>query len=333
VDLEPDYDSDVQHEGSPMSSQTPSGEPPLEPTPPPAEPVAPDPVASEPDAVTARVPLEPDPVAPAVPESSSAPQAPTTPPPPEPGPVEPPQPTAGLISAQPVGTSEIQAGPPPNAPLVAWAAPDDQAAFPVAEGLVIAGTFTRLVAYAADLLLLGSIGLAVNGALGLFDTGRDATTAVIVAGVLVGVDFLYFVGLWTSGFQATLGMRMLRLRILGAATAGTLSVNDGVLRWLALSGAVGILTLVPGLSGFLGLLSLIWLVVLLGTTALNPLHQGLHDRWARSVVVQPAPGGSGAAFATCLILVVFVFILLPILALFLAGDQVAHLLSQIGESI
>ena len=66
---------------------------------------------------------------------------------------------------------------------------------------------------------------------------------------------------------------------------------------------------------------------------MNPLHQGLHDRWARSVVVQPAPGGSGAAFATCLILVVFVFILLPILALFMAGDQVAHLLSQIGESI
>ena len=106
-----------------------------------------------------------------------------------------------------------------------------------------------------------------------------------------------------------------------------------MLRWLALSGAVAILTLVPGLSGFIGLLSLVWLVVLLGTTALNPLHQGLHDRWARSVVVQPAPGGSGLAFATCLILVVFVFIVLPIIALLMAGDQVAQILSQIGKSI
>jgi uncharacterized RDD family membrane protein YckC len=324
VDLAPDYDSDVQHEGDPMSSQTPSGEPPLEPTPPPT-----DPVASEPDAVTARVPV-PDAAAP-----DAEPTAPASPAPGElaPAPLEPPQASAGLISAQPVGPAGAQAGPPPNEPLVAWAAPTGPAAIPVTEGLVIAGTFSRLVAYSADLLFLGAIGVAVNGALGLFDTGRDGTLALIVAGVLIAVDFLYFVGLWTSGFQATLGMRMLRLRILGANTASTLSLNDGLLRWLALSGAVGILTLVPGLSGFLGLLSLVWLVVLLGTTALNPLHQGLHDRWARSVVVQPAPGGSGAAFATCLILVVFVFILLPILALLLAGDQVAHLLSQIGQSI
>jgi uncharacterized RDD family membrane protein YckC len=203
----------------------------------------------------------------------------------------------------------------------------------VSEGLVIAGTFTRLVAYAADLLLLGALGVAVDGALGLFEVGRDENLALLVGGVLVGVDFLYFVGFWTSGLRATLGMRMLRLSVLDAATAKTVSVNDALLRWLALSGAVAILTLVPGLSGYIGLLSLIWLVVLLGTTALNPLHQGLHDRWARTVVVQPAPGGSGLAFATCLIMAVFVFVVLPIVALFMVGDQVSQILSQIGTSI
>jgi uncharacterized RDD family membrane protein YckC len=218
--------------------------------------------------------------------------------------------------------------------LVAWAAPTGPAAaVPVAEGLVIAGTFTRLVAYAADLLFLGAIGIAVDGALGLFEVGRDENVALIVGGILVGVDFLYFVGLWTSGLHATLGMRMLRLRILGATTATTLSPNDAVLRWLALSGAVAILTLVPGLSGYIGLVSLIWLVVLLATTAMHPLHQGLHDRWARSVVVTPGPGGSGLAFATCLIMVVFVFIVLPFIALFMVGDQVSQILSQIGNSI
>jgi uncharacterized RDD family membrane protein YckC len=190
-----------------------------------------------------------------------------------------------------------------------------------------------LVAYAADLLLLGAIGIAVDGALGLYDVGRDDNLALIVGGVLVGVDFLYFVGLWTSGLKATLGMRMLRLRVVDAVTAGTMSINDAVLRWLALSGAVAILTLVPGLGGVIGLVSLVWLAVLLGTTALNPLHQGLHDRWARSVVVQPAPGGSGLAFATCLLMAVFVFVLLPIIALLLAGDQVAQILSQIGNSV
>ncbi len=204
---------------------------------------------------------------------------------------------------------------------------------PVINGLVIAGTFTRLVAYAADLLLLSAIGVVVDGALGLFDVGRDASLAVVVGGVLVGVDFLYFVGLWTSGLRATLGMRMLRLQVVDAVTSKSMSVNDAVLRWLALSGAVAILTLVPGVSGFIGLLSLVWLAVLLGTTAMNPLHQGLHDRWARSVVVQPAPGGSGLAFATCLIMAVFVFVLLPVIALLLAGDQVAQILSQIGNSV
>ncbi len=57
-----------------MSSQTPSGEPPLEPTPPPSEPVA-----SEPDAETARVPVPdaagPDPAEPA----PSAPEPPRVP--------------------------------------------------------------------------------------------------------------------------------------------------------------------------------------------------------------------------------------------------------------
>jgi uncharacterized RDD family membrane protein YckC len=292
-----------------MTSQTPGGEPPPEPQPP------------EPDAETARVPVEPP--------SLDAPDAPNVSPPE----ATPAAPSPGLISAQPTGSLSGQT-PPPGAPLVSWAAPTGPvAAVPVAEGLVIAGTFTRLVAYAADLLFLGAISVAVDGALGLYDIGRDENVALIVGGILVGVDFLYFVGLWTSGLHATLGMRMLRLRILDATTATTLSPNDAVLRWLALSGAVAILTLVPGLSGYIGLVSLIWLVVLLATTAMHPLHQGLHDRWARSVVVTPGPGGSGLAFATCLIMVVLVFIVLPFIALLMVGDQVSQILSQIGNSI
>ena len=54
------------------------------------------------------------------------------------------------------------------------------------------------------------------------------------------------------------------------------------------------------------------MLILLITTATDPLHQGLHDRWARSVVVQPAPGGSGAAVVTCLVMVVLLFFVLPV---------------------
>ena len=112
-----------------------------------------------------------------------------------------------------------------------------------------------------------------------------------------------------------------------------LSYNDALLRWIALSGAVAILALVPRVAGTLGLLSAVWVLILLITTATNPLHQGLHDRWARSVVVQPAPGGSGAAVVTCLVMAALLFVVLPLGLVALAGPQLEDLLRQIGESV
>ena len=91
--------------------------------------------------------------------------------------------------------------------------------------------------------------MIVGAPLGLYDAGRDATMAFIVGAILVLVDLLYFIGLWTSGLQATLGMRLLRLRVLDAGSAGTLPLNDALLRWIGLTGAIGILGLVPGLEG------------------------------------------------------------------------------------
>ena len=92
-------------------------------------------------------------------------------------------------------------------------------------------------------------------------------------------------------------MRLLRLRVLNATTAGSLPFNDALLRWLGLTGAIGILGLVPGIDRYIGLIGAVWLLVLLITTGTDRLRQGLHDKWARSVIVQPAPGGSGLAFA------------------------------------
>ncbi len=304
-----------------MSWQTPEGDRPPAPATPP-----PDAAIPEPEAETARVPIGESPAEP----PAEDPTAPLTPPPS----------TAGIISAEPVGWAATGGNPtsdpggtPPGGPPVYWEAPVTRAAVPVAEGVVIAGVFSRAVAYSVDALLLGALNLIVFGLLGILDETRDDALVLIVSGVLVGVDFLYFVGLWTSGLQATLGMRLLRLRILGVQTARTLSINDALLRWIALSGAVGILTLVPGLGGYIGLVSLLWFFVLLLSTSTNPLRQGLHDRWARSVVVQPAPGGSGAAIVTCLVLVVFVGLILPIAFLAIAGDQLRVILSQIGGSI
>jgi uncharacterized RDD family membrane protein YckC len=326
-----------------MSWQTPDGDPPPESA---AQP--PDAAAPEPDAETARFPVaetppaETPPAEPTPPEGSELEPAP---------PLEPEvplltpdaPPPAGIISAAPVGwtgsASDASSGPPADGPVVPWSAPAAAVAAsaatvgPAAEGVVIARVFPRVVAYFVDGLLLGALGVAVGVPLGMYDADRDQTTAFLVGAVLVLVDLLYFVGLWTSGLQGTLGMRLLRLRVLNAATAGTLPLNDALLRWIGLAGAIGILGLVPGLEAYIGLIGAIWILVLLLTTATDRLHQGLHDRWARSVVVQPAPGGSGLAVATCLVIVVLFGIVLPIAGIALYGDQLRDLLIEIGNSV
>jgi hypothetical protein len=50
-------------------------------------------------------------------------------------------------------------------------------------------------------------------------------------------------------------------------------------------------------------------------------------------VVQPAPGGSGLAVATCLILIVVLFVLLPIAGVAIYGDQIRDVLIEIGNSV
>lgn len=299
-----------------MSWQTPDGDPPPEPA---AEP--PD-AAREPDAETARVPVA------ETPEPDVHPATSEEPPPP-----------AGIISAAPVGWTPPAgdaAGSPADGPVVPWSAPAAVAATavgPAADGVVIARVFPRIVAYFVDVLILGAVGLAVSVPLGLYGPDRDPTVAFVVGAILVLVDLLYFVGLWTSGLQATLGMRLLRLRVLNAATAGSLPVNDALLRWIGLTGAIGILGLVPGIDTYIGLIGLVWLLVLLITTGSDNLRQGLHDKWARSVVVQPAPGGSGLALATCLVLILVFGILLPVAGIALYGDRLREILVEIGNSV
>lgn len=262
----------------------------------PGEPPTPDEAPpSEPEAETARVPIEPPPT----------------------------RPTPGIISAEPVGWRQEPTWTPPAAGVAA----------PTTEGLVISRVFPRLVAYAIDYSLLGAVNIAVVSAAGLFAEDADPTTALIVAIGLTTLDLLYFVLLWTSAWHATLGMRLMQLQVLGAVDAGRLSLNDALLRWLALTGAIAILALVPSIAGTVGFLSVVWLLVLLVTTAMHPLRQGLHDRWARSVIVQPAPGGSGLAFVGCLVLTVVFVVILPLAMVALLGDQIRDLLTEIGESV
>ena len=221
---------------------------------------------------------------------------------------------------------------PAAAPAVAWVMPVPRVATPIAEGLVIAAVFPRLVAYSIDAALLSALNIIISGLLGVGAVGPSDTVAFVVSGVLVGVDFLYFVGFWTSDWQGTIGMRLLQLKVLGAESAKTIPANDALLRWIALSGAVGILSLVPGVSSTITLLGFVWVLILLISTNSNRLHQGLHDRWARSVIVQRAPGGSGAAIIGCLALIVY-FVAIVILVYDVGADQFQQIMLDIGNSV
>ena len=191
-----------------MSWQTPGKEPP------------PDPAAPEPDAETTRVPLQPPP-----PEPATEPPTETPGTPPDQAPAR----RADLRGPGRLGRPDAPAASPGDGPAVPWAPPVQTAAVPVTEGLVIAGVFSRVVAYAIDIVFLQLLSLAVLGLVGGSASDADPTVTLAVAGLFVAVDFLYFVGLWTSGWHATLGMRLLRLRVLSAASAGTLSYNDALL--------------------------------------------------------------------------------------------------------
>jgi uncharacterized RDD family membrane protein YckC len=251
-------------------------------------------------------------------------------------PTEPWSPAAGLISAEPVGWGGAAPEPPGGRsgpdPAAASTTPGPASA-PGRDGTVISGVFTRVVAYTIDISLLTAINVAVESWAGVFTEEPDMTRALVVAIGLVTFDLLYFVLFWTSGLHATLGMRLMRLQIFSVSDASSLSFNDAILRWLALTGAIAILALVPSVAPSIGLLSMLWLIVLLATTAMHPLRQGLHDRWARSVIVQPAPGGSGLAIVGCLVLIVVLVVVLPVLVLAVYGDRIRDVMLEVSRSV
>jgi len=233
-------------------------------------------------------------------------------------------PPAGVLSAAPVG----------------WVLPPPVPVATGNPGWVIASTGTRFGAYLLDLILSGVIigavlGLAVSLAPDLANGGTMAAMAYSVG--VTGFYFLYFVGFWTSQGKATPGMRLFKLQVANAADGKRLAIGPAVVRWLALGYFFSLVGLFQPLAGVAGLVAFFWYIALLVTTANDRMHQGLHDRWAKSVIVRPEGAGSGAGgwLAACLI-ILLLLVLIPIVsivALVLLGDQVSTILSSVGESI
>ena len=205
----------------------------------------------------------------------------------------------------------------------------------VAPGLIYAGALARIVAYVIDIILIGVATLAVLGVLAAVFPADQAAAYIAYTVLASAVELVYFVGFWTASSRATLGMRVLKLQIGNAADGRTLRPEQAVRRWVALGFPLTLLGLVPVLAGAASGVYSLWLIVLTISMATSPTKQGIHDRFARSAVVQPA-GASNAVVVGCLVLV-GILVVLPLLVLVVAlvflGGQLSTLLSEIGSSI
>lgn len=231
-------------------------------------------------------------------------------------------------------------GAPPG--VAGWTGPaDSRQASPVA-GYVIAGTGSRVVGYLVDAVLLGIVNLIVISIADprALDPQAPIASSVSVPvllgqAIVMGIEFAYFVGFWTSRGRATIGMRLVRIHVIDARADRPLQLVPAAARWLLLSGAIGIIGLLPIAPGIAGLAALIWLIVLLVSVQGNPLRQGIHDQAAGSLVVQRTGVSSNAAVVGCLLLVAL-FIVLPIISLvwlIALGGPMEDVLREIGQSI
>src|SRR4051794_15703727 len=258
---------------------------------------------------------EPAPGVPAVPPPG--PSSPPPPSPPAPGYAAPPAyaPGPGYAGSPTPGYAPGYAGSP--APGMAWA-PPPEAYGTAAGGVQYAGAFPRIVAFIVDSLLLALVTALLTAAtLALFGDSinrsgvfrADLTPGIAsptfvpsLVAFLIGlaIQLLYFVLLWTRGGRATLGMRVLGLQVANAADGSTLTRSQGVRRWIGLGAWLGVLGYLPVVGGYGWLIQLVWVLALLVTTTSSATKQGLHDRFADSLVVQPRGGSTNGLFVGCL---------------------------------
>jgi uncharacterized RDD family membrane protein YckC len=238
---------------------------------------------------------------------------------------------------------------------MAWAPP--AATLP---GIEYGGAFPRFVAYLVDGLILGVIGLLLSipawivafGSVDWSSLVRNSVAADRYSGIdmfgggflvasliasLIGlvIQALYFVLLWTSGARATLGMRLLGLQVANAADGATITRGQALLRWLALGQWLGLLAYVPVVGTVIGLLQFVWDLVILGSTAASQTKQGVHDRVAETVVVQPRGGSGNPWVVGCLVIIAALAIgaIVSILALIFLGSNISGILEDVGRSV
>ncbi|MEX1172710.1 MAG: RDD family protein [Chloroflexota bacterium] len=228
----------------------------------------------------------------------------------------------------------------PSDPTTGWQVPAEHVPDPE-RPFVIAGVGTRLVAWLVDLLILGAISALALIAIAVATQSAfpdDLMTIDLTFAVLVtGLQFLYFVGFWTSSGGATPGMRLVALRVVAVSGGdGGLAIAPAIIRWAAFGYPLTLLTVLEDVSQIASWGLTAWSVVLLLTTIISDTNQGIHDRLAGSAVMQRSGVAVKGALVGCIVaamVLLVLFVLLPIAALALLGDQLELILSEVGQSI
>lgn len=228
-------------------------------------------------------------------------------------------------------------GAPP--PVAQWAPPPGaySTSVPGAPGLQYARTLDRVMAWLLDSFLLAIPSLILSviilGGAGAGSIARLDGPALVANVITIGINILYFVGFWTGHARATLGMRLMKLQLGDAETGANATVQQGIIRWFVLGGVISIAASIPGLTGLVSFAALVWELVLLATTATSPTKQGLHDRIARTAMVQPANAQTPAQACLIILIALFAIWVVGVIALVALGGEVSRILSTVGTSI
>ena len=166
-------------------------------------------------------------------------------------------------------------------------------------GLLYADVPNRIMALVLDVIVLSVIGFVLAWLLGglVSEPGAidaaggqlDVLAFVVVLALQAAISFAYFGGSWTLG-GATPGMRLLGLRVGDESGGRPVEWRGATVRWLIL-GVPSLLSslavYVPNTIGLiLGAVGVAWMLLLLYTMAQSPTKQGLHDRYAHTIVTK-----------------------------------------------
>jgi uncharacterized RDD family membrane protein YckC len=165
-------------------------------------------------------------------------------------------------------------------------------------GFYYADVPNRAIAFIIDyiiffvvLLIVGIITVAVLGT--SIGTIQLQTTASVFVQQILGyaIGAAYFIYTWTA-MRGTIGMKALGMQIGNESDGSTITLNTAVIRYAIMFGPGFVAGIVSSISLNLGviasLVSLIWFIALVVTTAQSPTKQGLHDRYAHTMVVKAA---------------------------------------------